>query len=127
MERNLHVGFSSNCPGTAIERLGTSPYAGLFALANAAIRLSVFVGFGILIDLVAKSQRQMQKRIQTLEGFLSICCFCKDIRCADGSWQKLEKYIGDRSDVTFSHGFCEKCARKYYPESFQTNQARSEI
>ena len=29
---------------------------------------------------------------------------------------QLEKYIKEHSDTQFSHGFCEECLNKYYPE-----------
>ncbi len=55
-----------------------------------------------------------QERIQTklLRDLLPICCSCKKIRVADGSWQTVERYISEHSDVTFTHGYCPECARK---------------
>jgi len=53
--------------------------------------------------------------IKTLRGFLPICSVCKKIRDDEGYWQRVEKYIQDRSDAKFSHGLCPPCARKLYP------------
>ncbi|MFO7890834.1 MAG: hypothetical protein R6V04_10895, partial [bacterium] len=54
--------------------------------------------------------------IKMLRGLVPICMHCKKMRDDQGYWNKLEKYIEDRSDVTFSHGICPDCLEKYYPE-----------
>ncbi len=54
--------------------------------------------------------------IKMLRGLIPICMHCKNMRDDEGYWSKLEKYIEDRSDVTFSHGICPECLKKYYPE-----------
>ena len=51
-------------------------------------------------------------QIKVLETFLPICCECKKIRDKEGSWQKLEEYISEHSNTTFSHGYCPECAKK---------------
>ncbi len=56
------------------------------------------------------------EEIKTLRGILPICANCKKIRDDQGSWEVLESYIRDRSDVEFSHGLCPECAKKLYPE-----------
>ena len=62
--------------------------------------------------------RQALSKVRQLEGILPICCFCKKIRDADGEWHVLEQYIGRHSEAQFSHGFCQECAKKHYPEVF---------
>ena len=57
--------------------------------------------------------------VKTLRGFLPICSNCNKIRDDDGYWQRLEKYIMDRSDAKFSHGICPDCARELYPHLFK--------
>ena len=51
-------------------------------------------------------------RIKRLEGLLSICMQCKKIRTESNDWLRLEKYIGENSDATFSHGLCPECLDK---------------
>jgi hypothetical protein len=51
-------------------------------------------------------------RIRRLEGLLSICMQCKKIRTENNAWLQLEKYIGENSDATFSHGLCPECLNK---------------
>lgn len=54
--------------------------------------------------------------IRALEGILPVCSFCKRIRDDEGHWQQMEVYIRDRSSADFSHGICEDCMKKYYPD-----------
>jgi DNA-binding response OmpR family regulator len=49
------------------------------------------------------------ERVKRLEGFLTICMYCKKIRAADDQWQQLERYITEHTDAQFSHGICPEC------------------
>lgn len=67
--------------------------------------------------------RELQEalsEVKTLRGFLPICSVCKKIRDDDGYWQKIEKYIQDRSEALFSHSICPDCTRKVYPTLFDS-------
>jgi len=55
-----------------------------------------------------------QAYISTLHGVLPICSHCHKIRKDQGSWEKLERYIAEHSDVQFSHGVCPECMARYY-------------
>ena len=54
--------------------------------------------------------------VKTLRGILPICSHCKKIRDDQGYWNRLEKYIHEHSEAEFSHGICQECAEKYYPD-----------
>jgi len=58
-------------------------------------------------------------RVKNLSGLLPICSNCKKIRDDKGSWEQVESYIKDRSEVDFSHGLCPDCARDVYGEYFE--------
>jgi hypothetical protein len=77
---------------------------------NCGLLILTFSGFAILIDTIAAQGRT----IQCLEGILPICCFCKKIRSEDQAWHQIEQYITERSEATFSHGWCPACAEKHY-------------
>lgn len=62
------------------------------------------------------SLRQALKEVKTLRGILPTCAYCKDIRDDDGHWHQLEAYIQNHSHARFSHGICEACAAKHFPE-----------
>ena len=63
-------------------------------------------------------ERALHRHVQQLEGLLPICAFCKSIRNASGDWETLETYIESRSGAEFSHGFCGRCGKTHYPESY---------
>ena len=54
--------------------------------------------------------------IKTLKGILPICSSCKKIRDDKGAWNQIEEYIQANSDIDFSHGLCQECAEKLYPD-----------
>lgn len=54
--------------------------------------------------------------IKTLQGLLPICMHCHRIRKDAVTWQRIEEYISEHSGAQFSHGICEDCSMKYYPE-----------
>ena len=62
---------------------------------------------------------ERHKEIKTLRGLLPMCAWCRDIRDDKGYWQKLEAYIEEHTDSTFSHGICPKCMKKVYPELYE--------
>jgi hypothetical protein len=55
--------------------------------------------------------------VKTLSGLLPICSSCKKIRDDSGYWRTLERYISDHSQAQFSHGLCDDCMKKLYPEA----------
>lgn len=63
---------------------------------------------------IAERILDLQQEVRQLEGFLSICSFCKKIRDTDESWVPIEKYVRQRADVAFSHGVCPKCMTLHY-------------
>ncbi len=50
--------------------------------------------------------------VKALRGILPICASCKSIRDDNGYWEKLENYFLDHSEVKFTHGICNDCAKK---------------
>jgi PAS domain-containing protein len=54
--------------------------------------------------------------IKVLRGLLPICVGCKKIRDDRGNWKNLEEFVEERSDAQFSHGLCEECMSRLYPE-----------
>ena len=71
-----------------------------------------------LIDDLQKALAE----IKTLHGVLPICSSCKRIRDDEGSWVQLEWYIRQHSDAEFSHGLCQECLKKLYPDKWKKIQ-----
>jgi PAS domain S-box-containing protein len=55
--------------------------------------------------------------LETLNGILTICASCKKVHNEDDTWQQIEVYIRDRSELEFSHGMCPECARLWFPDN----------
>jgi hypothetical protein len=87
-----------------------------YSVLNAAIRMVVLGGFALLIDRVARQDRELARRVDVLEGLLPICSGCKKIRDDQDVWQPVEVYITERSRAQFTHGFCPHCAKRYFGE-----------
>jgi CheY-like chemotaxis protein len=71
-----------------------------------------------------KKNAELQKaldEIKVLRGFIPICASCKRIRNDKGYWEQIESYISNHSEAMFSHGCCEECAKKLYPEIVDKN------
>ena len=68
-------------------------------------------------DLVTRQKEELEAslaRIKRLEGIISICMHCKNIRSDDASWQRIEQYITEHSDAHFSHCICPSCHEQHY-------------
>ncbi|MBV5340960.1 MAG: response regulator [Deltaproteobacteria bacterium] len=55
-------------------------------------------------------------RVKLLEGIISICMYCKQIRNDQQTWQQLEQYISEHSEAKFSHGICPACAEIHFSQ-----------
>jgi hypothetical protein len=65
--------------------------------------------------LISELQSAMAE-VQALSGLLPICANFKNIRDDRGYWTRVEIYIEQRTDVSFSHGICPACVRQLYPD-----------
>ena len=65
--------------------------------------------------LITELQKALSE-VKTLSGLLPICSHCKKIRDDKGYWNQIESYIHEHSEAEFSHGICQECAKKYYPD-----------
>ena len=48
-------------------------------------------------------------RITQLSGLLPICSYCRQIRTDQNYWEQLEDYLGQHTDLQFSHAICPRC------------------
>lgn len=94
------------------------PWSLSFALFNGIIGLY----YGMLKvekmaqdELIINLQKALSE-VKTLSGMLPICAWCKKIRNDEGYWQKIEAYFKSHSDLDFTHGICNDCAKKEYPD-----------
>ena len=59
---------------------------------------------------------QALEQVKTLRGILPICSHCKKIRNDAGAWQRVEAYVTEHTDATFTHGICHDCVDRYYSD-----------
>ncbi|MCG6892409.1 MAG: hypothetical protein LJE65_02285 [Desulfobacteraceae bacterium] len=74
-----------------------------------------FEGTVVILEDITSLKSALDE-VHTLRGLLPICSHCKNIRDDKGFWQKVEHYVGERTNAAFSHSICPDCARKLYPE-----------
>jgi hypothetical protein len=67
-----------------------------------------------LLEVLIKSSNNA--RYNLLTKILPICAKCKKIRDSHGEWHQIESYLSTNSDLKFSHGICEECAKILYPD-----------
>ena len=63
-------------------------------------------------------------KVKLLSGLLPICAGCKKIRDDKGYWSQVEIYLQQHSEVTFTHGICPDCTKKYYPGLVQDQTSK---
>ena len=81
------------------------------------------------ITVKKRSDEQQQKlidelhkalsEINTLQGILPLCSYCKKIRDEKGYWEKVDVYIHKNTDADISHGICPDCLKEHFPEQYE--------
>ncbi len=66
------------------------------------------------------------KEVKALSGLLPICASCKKIRSDSGYWTQIEVYLTEHSEAHFSHGLCEECAAKLFPDLYVPKEIRDQ-
>ena len=61
-----------------------------------------------------------------MTGTLPICYVCKKICDEGGSWRQIEAYVGERTDVLFSHELCPTCEHRFYPQPLSAKRHEGE-
>lgn len=66
---------------------------------------------------LTRELQQALEKVKLLSGILPICCSCKKIRNDQGYWEQIEVFIRDHSNAEFSHGICDECRKRLYPDN----------
>lgn len=77
-----------------------------------------------LLSKERETSRERLRQIKTLSGFVPICASCKKIRDHRGYWQRVEEYLSEHTDATFTHGLCEECVDKLLKEAGVHNSSQ---
>jgi AmiR/NasT family two-component response regulator len=65
-------------------------------------------------ERLTKELQDALATIKTLSGLLPICAWCKNVRDDSGYWMRVEQYVEQHSQATFSHSVCPDCASRYF-------------
>ena len=98
-------------------------------LSELQARIDVGIRVVELQSKLADRVRELEESIareKHLEGLLPICSYCKKIRDDDNYWKKVESYIQDRAEVSFSHGICPDCYETIVQPQLDSLDAKSE-
>lgn len=70
------------------------------------------------VDLRAAMARlkTAHDRIAQLEGIVPTCSYCRRIRTESGEWTTLERLVEEHVDTQFSHGICDECMAREFPD-----------
>ena len=68
---------------------------------------------------------QAIQHVNTLQGLLPICMYCKKIRDDSDSWHQLESYIEHHTEALFTHSLCSDCRDEHFPKKDQQETAKA--
>ncbi|NCC51188.1 MAG: hypothetical protein EOM20_08230 [Spartobacteria bacterium] len=69
---------------------------------------SILTAFVITVGFITIAHTYLQQR-KTMEGFITICSYCKKVQINQAVWEQIDEFIEDKSLITFSHGICPEC------------------
>ena len=81
-------------------------------------------------SLVAQSQNELAQSVEQhiteleaalrevseLKTLIPMCAYCKSIRDDDGYFRTVESYLAGKSNLEFSHTYCDPCLERFFPE-----------
>ena len=104
---------------------------------NTAIHLAFFIVITLLLtrlkdylqertNLISELRTALNQ-VKELSGILPICASCKKIRNDKGYWQHVEEYLSKHTNAEFSHGLCQECSMKLYPQYYKGSKAEKDV
>ncbi|HZG38024.1 MAG TPA: GAF domain-containing protein [Nodosilinea sp.] len=68
------------------------------------------------LQRVSSQLAETLEKMELMAGLIPICSYCKGIRDDQGYWSTVEAFIQQFSDVGFTHGVCDHCMKRHFPE-----------
>ncbi len=102
---------------TAYGRLDTAIQALRYDADDYLLKPFTFEEFEFRISKCLAAAK-IERKMQSYETILPICCVCKKIRDDTGheTWQKLETYLEQKEGIRTTHTYCPDCRDEYYTE-----------
>jgi ligand-binding sensor domain-containing protein len=91
---------------------------------NTRLRAEALAATNRQLEVKTVELEDALSKVKTLRGLIPICASCKKIRDDQGFWSRVEIYIQEHSEATFSHGICPDCARDLYPDLYDELEAK---
>ena len=60
----------------------------------------------IVLYLTHLTIKAYQKKIETLQGIVPICAYCKKVRDDQGYWNQVEAFVAKHTRAEFTHAYC---------------------
>jgi PAS domain S-box-containing protein len=57
-----------------------------------------------------------ERELTELRQLVPMCTHCKRVRDDDGYWQRVETYLSGITQRQVTHGLCQECLDRHYPE-----------
>ncbi len=119
--------FSVVFQGLFIAEIQVTVTSLLYAFNPQHFPMAFFFGLlgmslGILNVYYVRAITRDERHIKLLEGLLPICSYCKKIRDdsgtsqGEGTWEKIEDYIHQKTEQEFTHGICPDCVKEVFPD-----------
>ncbi|MGB3200033.1 MAG: GAF domain-containing protein [Nodosilinea sp.] len=68
------------------------------------------------LQRVSSQLAETLEKLEIMAGLIPICSYCKGIRDDQGYWSTVEAFIQQHSEVGFTHGVCNECMKRHFPE-----------
>jgi len=80
------------------------------------------------LALRVQELEQALAQIKQLRGLLPICSYCKKIKDDKNYWQRVETYVSEHTDASFSHSICPHCFEQHVkPDLLRMGVSSEEI
>ena len=76
-------------------------------------------------ERLVQELKETLAKVRVLSGMLPICAWCKKVRDDKGYWKKVETYIEEYSDASFTHGICPECLDRVKMEEGEGEEGKS--
>jgi hypothetical protein len=95
--------------------LATSQYRGLASRAALERTLAdLEVSRRMTEEHLQERVQQALQEVKVLSGLLPICAWCKCVRDDSGYWARIEAYVSEHSEASFTHSICPDCAKSNF-------------
>ena len=114
-----------------VKKNGESLWINLTATVIHDLEGKVLYAIGLIEDISTRKAAEEEREqlisqlkealanVKTLKGLLPVCAWCRKIRDDSGYWNKVEDYIKEHTNVSFTHGICPECLKKIDPETYE--------